>query len=250
MRVDRPPDASGQAVQVMIAHAADATGADFTQLLETARRESGLKPDAAAATSSARGLFQFIESTWLDMVARHGAAHGMADAAARITLRDGKPHVSDPRERAAILALRFEPEPAARMAGELTKENTAALERRLSRAPTVGEVYAAHVLGPEGAVRLIEGAASGAASAAALLPQAAAANRSIFYAEDGAARTPAAVLERLAGEGGSAGAPSSREGASLLLAQAQDAFGAGWAGGLEDDLWALALKAYGETRTA
>ncbi|HCK83734.1 MAG TPA: hypothetical protein DHW63_04230, partial [Hyphomonadaceae bacterium] len=68
---------SQDGVRAAIARASQATGVDFSLLVETARRESALNPHARAGTSSATGLFQFIESTWLDMVRRHGAEHGL-----------------------------------------------------------------------------------------------------------------------------------------------------------------------------
>ena len=177
-------------VRAAIRRAADATGVDFSLLVETARRESALNPHARAATSSATGLFQFIESTWFDMVRRHGADHGLGAQAA--ALRNG----ADAETRREILALRRDPEIAARMAGELARENAAALQARLGRAPSAGELYAAHVMGAGGAVRLIEAAAQGAPSAAALFPREAAANRGLFY-DNGEARSAQGLLERL-----------------------------------------------------
>jgi len=178
------------AIRAAIQRAARATGVDFSLLVETARRESALNPQARAGTSSATGLFQFIESTWLDMVRRHGAAHGLAAQSA--ALRQG----ADAETRREILALRSDPELSARMAGELARENAAALQAQLARAPNAGELYAAHVMGPSGALRLIEAAQRGAPDAAALFPREAAANRGLFYA-DGAPRSAQALLERL-----------------------------------------------------
>jgi hypothetical protein len=178
------------AVRAAIRRAADATGVNFSLLVETARRESALNPHARAATSSATGLFQFIESTWFDMVRRHGGEHGLGAQAA--ALRGG----ADAETRREILALRNDPEIAARMAGELARENAATLEARLGRAPNAGELYAAHVMGSGGAVRLIEAAAQGAPSAAALFPREAAANRGLFYA-NGEARSARGLLDRL-----------------------------------------------------
>src|SRR5437868_1566523 len=54
------------------------TGVQFDYLLNQARIESSLNPEARARTSSATGLFQFIEQTWLGMVKQHGAAHGLS----------------------------------------------------------------------------------------------------------------------------------------------------------------------------
>ncbi|MDX2234878.1 MAG: transglycosylase SLT domain-containing protein [Hyphomonadaceae bacterium] len=187
-RVSMPP-----AVRVALERAAAETGVGFDLLAETARRESSFNPTARAPTSSATGLFQFVERTWLDMVRRYGAEHGLADAARQI---DVSGRVADPAARKAILNLRTDPDIAARMAGELVRENAAALESRLGRAPTAGEVYAAHVLGAAGAGRLIEAAARGASDASALFPREAAANPWLFR-EKGAPRSAQALLDRL-----------------------------------------------------
>ena len=178
------------AVRAAIRRAADATGVDFSLLVETARRESALNPTARAGTSSATGLFQFIESTWLDMMRRHGGEHGLGQYAAQ--LQQG----ADAGTRREILALRNDPEISARMAAELTRENASTLQARLGRSPSAGELYAAHVMGPGGAIRLIEAAAQGAPSAAAIFPREAAANRGLFYA-DGQARSAQGLLDRL-----------------------------------------------------
>jgi Transglycosylase SLT domain len=177
-------------VRAAIARASQATGVDFSLLVETARRESALNPQARAGTSSATGLFQFIDSTWLDMVSRHGGDHGLAREAA--ALRGG----ADAATRREILALRNDPEISARMAGELARENAASLQARLGRAPGAGELYAAHVMGAGGALRLIEAAGQGAPNAAALFPREAAANRGLFYAS-GEPRSAQALLARL-----------------------------------------------------
>ena len=178
-------------VQAAIKRAADATGVDFSLLVQTARRESALNPNARAGTSSAQGLFQFIDSTWLDMVRRHGDAHGLGGYAQ--ALQSGS---CDAATRRDILALRSDPELSACMAGELARENAASLQSRLGRAPNAGELYAAHVMGAEGAARLIEAAREGAPNAAAIFPREAAANRGLFYVGS-EARSAQGLLERL-----------------------------------------------------
>jgi hypothetical protein len=178
------------AVHTAIRRAADATGVNFSLLVQTARRESAMNPNARAATSSATGLFQFIDSTWLDMVRRHGADHGLGAQAA--ALNNG----ADAATRRDILALRSDPELSARMAAELARENANALQARLGRAPSAGELYAAHVMGSGGAIRLIEAAQQGAPSAAAIFPREAAANRGLFYA-NGEPRSAQGLLDRL-----------------------------------------------------
>lgn len=184
------PVAPETGVQGAIRRAAEATGVDFSLLVETARRESAFNPNARAGTSSATGLFQFIESTWFDMVRRHGAEHGLGQYAA--ALQQG----ANAETRREILALRTDPELSARMAGELARENAAGLEQRLGRAPSAGELYAAHVMGVGGAGRLIEAAAQGASDASVLFPREAAANRGLFYS-NGAARSAQGLLDRL-----------------------------------------------------
>jgi len=181
---------SQDAVHTAIRRAADATGVDFSLLVQTARRESALNPNARASTSSATGLFQFIDSTWLDMVRRHGADHGLGPQAA--ALRGG----ADAQTRRDILALRSDPELSARMAAELARENAQTLQARLGRAPNAGELYAAHVMGSGGAIRLIEAAANGATDASALFPREAAANRGLFYG-NGEPRSAQGLLDRL-----------------------------------------------------
>jgi hypothetical protein len=179
-----------EAVHAAIRRAADATGVNFSLLVETARRESAFNATARAGTSSATGLFQFIESTWLDMVRRHGAQHGLGQQAQ--ALQQG----ANAETRREILALRNDPELSARMAAELARENADALQSRIGRPPNAGELYAAHVLGAGGAARLIEAAQQGEGSAAAIFPREAAANRGLFYA-NGQARSAQGLLDRL-----------------------------------------------------
>lgn len=178
-------------VRAAIKRASDRTGVNFDLLVQTARRESALNANARAGASSATGLFQFIDSTWLDMVRRHGRAHGLAQYAQ--ALESGS---VDAATRADILALRTDPELSACMAGELTRENAQSLAAALGRAPSAGELYAAHVLGAGGAGRLISAAQQGAPNAAALFPREAQANRAIFFAS-GRPCSAQAVLDRL-----------------------------------------------------
>lgn len=178
--------------------ASQATGTDFDYLLKTAQRESSFRPDARAKTSSATGLFQFVENTWLQMVKEQGPALGLDNYSAFILKgRGGRYTVSDPGLRKEILALRKDPETASLMAAALTQQNEAHVTSRVGRAPTSGELYAAHVLGAEGASRLIELAeARPNAAADRHFPRAADANRSIFYSA-GKARSVSDVYDIL-----------------------------------------------------
>ncbi len=182
-------------VAVAIQRASARTGADFDYLMKTAARESSLNPDAKAGTSSAAGLFQFIDQTWLGMIKEHGAEHGLGQYADQISQnKSGRYVVADRQIRREILALRYDPEISATMAGEFTQDSANMLRGSLGREPTGGELYAAHFLGPGGALELIKAAQSGEGSAARIFPDAARANRSIFYAKGGGARSASEVL--------------------------------------------------------
>lgn len=191
------------AVEAHLRNAARATGVDFDFLVRTARRESSFNPSAKAPTSSAAGLFQFIEQTWLSTVKRHGAKHGLDRYSDMITRgADGRYRVNDPAARRAVLNLRFDPQTASLMAGELASDHAAYLRGRTGREPTAGDLYAAHFLGPAGSAKLIEAVrASPGASAVALFPDAAGANRSIFY-RNGRAATVSEVYANLTRTGG------------------------------------------------
>lgn len=171
--------------------ASAATGSDFHYLLGTAMRESSLKSDAQSTTSSACGLFQFVGQTWLGLIKDHGAKYGLgayADAIAGDG--DGRYKVANPADREAILALRKDPKVAALMAGEFANRTKAALKSSLGRDVCDGELYAAHFLGPAAAAKLIQmSEANPSARAAAAFPQAAGANRSVFFRADGTPKT-------------------------------------------------------------
>lgn len=193
------------AVEGALRKASQATGVDFDFLVRTARRESSFNPSAKARTSSAAGLFQFIEQTWLSTVKRHGGKHGLQQVSDLISRgADGRWRVSDPAARRAVLNLRFDPQAASLMAGELASDHAAYLRGRTGKEPTAGDLYAAHFLGPAGSAKLIEAMRSNPeATAASLFPEAAAANRSIFY-RGGRAATVAEVYANLSRTGGSA----------------------------------------------
>jgi hypothetical protein len=178
-----------------IKQAAAATGASFEYLVSAAKIESNLNPTAAASTSSARGLYQFIEQTWLGTVKEAGAAFGYGQYADAISKSpSGHYSVDDPSARNEILKLRDDPAANAAMAGVLTQSNSFKLTGALGRRPTDGELYIAHFMGVGGASRLITSAENNpSASAPAFFPQAAAANRPIFYDRDGSPRSVSQV---------------------------------------------------------
>jgi hypothetical protein len=182
-----------------IQKAAQATGASFEYLLATAKVESNFKAGLASKTSSATGLFQFIEQTWLGMIKQAGQALGLGRYADAITrTSSGRYQVADPRMRNEILQLRKDAAANATMAGIFTQQNAAALGKRIGRVPSEGELYMAHFFGSGGASKLINAASTNPnAKGAALFPAAARANRSIFYDRQGHARSIAGVYAEL-----------------------------------------------------
>jgi hypothetical protein len=174
-----------------IRDAARVTGAGFEYLLNTALRESNLNPNARNKASSATGLFQFIDQTWLATVKQSGASLGYgkyADAISKTS--SGRYVVNDPAVRNEIFALRKDPTANSLMAGAFANSNDKVLTERLGRQPTDGELYMAHFLGASGASRFIRAAeANPNGKAAALFPRAAHANSSVFYDKSGAPRS-------------------------------------------------------------
>ncbi len=206
-------------VQGAVKRASASTGAGFDFLMKMAARESGFDPNAQAKTSTAAGLFQFIEQTWFSSVKKYGGGHGLGAAANAITQNaNGRYEVADPAAREKILNMRFNAEAASAMAGELANENKSMLESRLGRAASSADLYTAHFLGPAGAVKLLSAASN--VKAADLLPQAAGANRNVFY--DGAraksvGEVVASIAKSMGGQSDSVDARDSSE--APLLAQ-------------------------------
>lgn len=199
-----------QSLAYVLTAAGDRNGVDFDYLLQTAMRESSLNPQAKAQTSSAVGLFQFLEGTWLQVMKEEGPRLGYSEIASSIRrTADGDYVVSDPAAKAEILKLREDPKIAADLAAAFTKSNGDYLSGRFGRRPSAGELYIAHFLGAQGAERMFTaGLQDPDQIAANLFPKQAAANRAIFYA-DGQPRTIREVYRVLVAkhEGGGVNAP-------------------------------------------
>lgn len=202
-------------IQSAIAYASSKTGVDFSYLLGQAKLESGLNASARASTSSASGLYQFIDQSWLSVVRKHGAEHGLSWAADAIQPgAGGRLAVSDAGTKQAILALRNDPAVASIMAAASASDNGQALQGSLGRAATGTDLYMAHFLGLGGATKFLSTMqANPSASGAALFPAAAAANRNVFYAGDGTPRSLADIYRRFADKLGAAGAATAAGGA-------------------------------------
>ena len=120
-------------------------------------KESRFDPAARNPLSSARGLMQFTEATWLEAVRDFGPRRGLARHAAALSTdhRDGTISTRDPRHLARLLKLRGDPRLSALMAAERVSGERAALERALGRAAAPADLYAVHLLGPAGARRFL-----------------------------------------------------------------------------------------------
>lgn len=178
--------------------AGDKSDVDFDYLLNTAIRESSLDPKAKAQTSSATGLFQFLDSTWLQVMKQEGPRLGyQAYADAIQTDADGDYYIADKALKQQVLKLREDPQISADLAAAYTRSNGAYLQEKFGRMPSPGELYIAHFLGAQGAEKLFKaGLADPDQAAAPLFPRQAKANRSIFYA-NGEARSVREVYKSL-----------------------------------------------------
>jgi hypothetical protein len=165
-----------------IVKAAVATDVDPIYLMALADKESSFRTDVKASSSSAEGLFQFVDRTWLDTVKTFGPKHGLAAEAALIESVDDKLCVVDDGERTRILGLRRDPYLAAVMAAEMLRRDAALIGLRIGRELNATEMYLAHFLGLDGAGRFIAmKAAKKAKSATVAFPAAARANVAIFF---------------------------------------------------------------------
>lgn len=208
-RISTAFTAARDEARAAIGAAAQRTGVDFSYLLAQAQSESGLNAGAKAASSTATGLYQFLDQSWLAVVKKHGSEHGFGWAADAISQRRGGGFTVDPSRRQAVMGLREQAGPAALMAAAYASDNAAGLSQALGRDTNGTDLYMAHFLGLGGATRFLRAAgASPDATAASLFPREAHANRAIFYASDGSARTLGQVYALMGSKLGAAGAAS------------------------------------------
>ena len=163
-------------------------GVALPSLLAQLAHESAFRANARNAASSASGPAQFLETTWLEMIQRHGAAYGLASAAEQIVSINGRLDIADAKLKAKVLALRQDPHLAVAMAGRYLAAVGDDLARLLGRAPSEIEIRVGYLFGAGGAAQLLKAArATPKASAAEILPDAAKANPTLF--RDAAGRT-------------------------------------------------------------
>jgi len=168
-----PPGAVGaKAIGPLIVAAAKMAGVDPKLMMTMASIESGFRPQVGAGTSSAKGLYQFINSTWKSMLKKYGAKYGISPDA----------HQFDPRANAL-------------MGAEFLRENAAHLRKSVGREPTDTDLYMAHFMGAGGAVSALRSPAE--AIGAQAMPAAASANRNIYFERDGRPKTMGGVIAHL-----------------------------------------------------
>lgn len=205
---------SVEAIQVppnlalVLNRAGDKSGVDFDYLVQTAMRESSFNPSAKAQTSSAVGLFQFVEGTWLEVMKLEGNRLGYGNYVQAIERdSDGDYVIRNNALRNEVLALREDPQISADLAAAYTRRNGEYLSNRFGRNPSPGELYIAHFLGAAGAERMFAAGLSNPDQIAAnIFPKQAAANRAIFYDSSGA-RTIREVYQSLVAKHGQTGHP-------------------------------------------
>ncbi|WP_375765049.1 C39 family peptidase [Archangium gephyra] len=179
-------------VEEAIRNASAKVGVDYGYMMAMAAQESAFNPTIKASTSSATGLYQFLNQTWLGVVKQHGEKHGLAEEAGKIQYSSSqKKNVVSPFWwEDDILDLRKDPTYSALMGAEFAKDNQQILEKKLKRQVSPTDLYMAHFLGPSNAVKFLgaRDAGKGSQSAVAMFPKAAEANTTIFY-KSGQART-------------------------------------------------------------
>ncbi len=179
------------------------TGVDFPYLMELAAVESSFNPRAQASTTSAAGLYQFKEETWLESIKRHGSTYGLerfARAIEFIVDADGKrqPQIRDPELHRQVLDLRFNPGVSALLAAERVLDGKRKLSARLEREPGRTDLYLTHFFGLSGALSFLEALAKNPDRAAGeIFPGAARRNRNIFRRSNSTLRTVAEVYRVL-----------------------------------------------------
>ena len=99
--------------------------------------ESGGNPNATNPNSSASGLGQFVDSTWLS------------------TIKAARPDLASGKSDADLLALKSDPQLSRDMTEAYAAQNQSILQKN-GLSVTPGNTYLAHFAGPQGAVNVLQ----------------------------------------------------------------------------------------------
>lgn len=179
------------------------TGVEFPYLMELAAVESSFNPRAEASSTSAAGLYQFKQDTWLEAVKLHGRDYGLGQYARQVEFTvdgDGyrQPLIRDPELLQQVLDLRFNPGLSAVLAAEKVREGMRRLSGRLPREPGRADLYLTHFFGVSGAISFLEELTNNPDHIAGeIFPGPARRNRNIFQRSNRSLRTVAEVYRVL-----------------------------------------------------
>jgi len=179
------------------------TGVEFPYLMELASVESSFNPRARAGTTSAAGLYQFREDTWLEAIKQHGSEYGLGHYASQVEYivdEEGnrQPQIRDPELRRQVLDLRFNPVLSSLLAAEKVRDGKRRLSGKLAHEPARTDLYLTHFFGITGALSFLEALAKHPDSIAGeIFPGPARRNRSIFQRRNRTLRTVAEVYRVL-----------------------------------------------------
>lgn len=147
-------------VATMIGDIASAQGIDPDLMISTALMESSLNPNAKARTSSAKGLFQFLDGTWREMLGKFGNKLGIPQNASQ-----------------------QDPVAATLLAGEYFRGNSKYLPEN-RKGPV--DLYMSHFMGPGGARKFLNALNQNPSKTGVSVDRRAAnANPSIFFSSRG-----------------------------------------------------------------
>lgn len=179
------------------------TGVEFPYLMELAAVESSFNPRALAVSTSAAGLFQFKEDTWLEAIRRHGRDYGLSRYVKGITYVENEAgrrelQIEDPALRQEVLDLRYNPGVSALLAAEKVRDGKQRLAGKLAREPARADLYLTHFFGMNGALSFLEALATDPDRIAGeIFPGPARRNRGIFQRSNRTLRSVAEVYRVL-----------------------------------------------------
>ena len=122
---------------------------------------------ALIAAEPLEGPYRFSEGTWLRVLKEELPNDGHGYARSIFRTSGGRYYVPRRGERRQVLDARNDDALAARAARAFARSNASTLRATLKHAPTAGELYLAHLFGPEAAAALIVRVRSHPADAAA-----------------------------------------------------------------------------------